>query len=231
MRFISFAPLFLIACRDMAAPSVTNAPLSVPLPPAVASLALVHDIAVNGRGVTSVGMSGAPTTFASLVGHDAFAVEVDAVERSIVGRFAPGKVRVTFLLRVRNRLQQARFVAPTFPAPPDDADALYLFAAHVSAIETPGGVTVPGANIVEVSAPSRGAVATSTDWEGAAYDYVRSAPCPAGGSTCARYARYAAPLEPDAVTEWRRVGFDVDPTVRYIRLRLVLAADLANASR
>ncbi|MBC7895856.1 MAG: hypothetical protein H7066_10595 [Cytophagaceae bacterium] len=231
MRLALLAFLFVTACRDIAAPSVTSASPSVPLPAAVASLALVKDIAVNGTAVATVGVRGTPHTFASLVGHDAFSVDVEAVERSIVGRFAPGKVRVTFQLRVHNRLQQARFIAPTFPAPPDAGEALYLFAAHVSAIEAPGGVTVPGANVVEVTAPSRGGVATSLDWDGAAHDYVRSAPCPAGGSTCARYERYAAPLEPGAVTEWRRVGFDVDPTVRFIRLRLVLAADLANVTR
>jgi hypothetical protein len=156
-------------------------------------------------------------------------VEVGRVDRSVLGRFTPGKVRVMVMLRVRNALDRTTLLTPTFPAPPA-GDGLYLFAVQSVAVESPGGVTV-GGNTVLVESPSFGTVVPGPEWEGALYDYLRGPAtiCRSGISTCARWARFAAPVAAGGVSGWRTVSYDIDPTVRHMRLRFVVAADLANA--
>ena len=85
--------------------------------------------------------------------------------------------------------------------------------------------------VLKPSPPEGGTVTASVDWDGAPYDYVAAsfASCNARSATCARFERFDAPLRNGGLSEWRRVGYDIDPTVRHIRVRLVLAADLVNS--
>lgn len=222
----SLVGLFVLAagCRDTTSSRVTDeAP--VVLPRGIAQLALVQDVSL------SPGAPVAPTlpTVASVLGGDAFRVDLDGVRRSMVGAFQPGKVRVTLRVRVRSLLDRAVLVTPTFPIPPAAGNKVYLFIAQVAAVDVPGTVSTTGSNEVLITVPGRGTVAPSPEWDGPWYDYLRSGPCNGAGSTCARYQVFAAPVEARGVTEWESVGFDVDPTVRHLRMRLVLAADLKNA--
>ena len=171
-----------------------------------------------------------PVSAASLLGADAIAIETARIERSIVGRFQPGKVRLSFDLRVRNVVRGTDMIPPTFPAPPAGDAGIFLFSAQSVAIEAPGGVSTSG-NTIRVSPPEGGTVTASVDWGGAPYDYVAAsfASCNARSATCARFERFDAPLRNGGLSEWRRVGYDIDPTVRHIRVRLVLAADLVNS--
>jgi hypothetical protein len=193
----------------------------------VVQLSVVRDIALTTTPTDSLPVA-RDVTFASLLGHDAFAVDIDGVRRSIVGQYAPGKVRVHVELRVRSVLERVRFLAPTFPAPPDGGGGLYLFPVQAVALARDGGVSTVGPNEVLVAAPGGGSVHPSPEWEGAPYDYLRSVSCQVVGGACARWARFAAPLPALGRSAWRWVGFDVDPSVRHIRVRFVLAADLAN---
>lgn len=172
-------------------------------------------------------MPGWRSTFGSLLGVDGVAVEIGRIDRSVLGQYAPGKVRVFVRLRLKNALDRTRLLTPTFPMPPA-GDGVYLFAVQSIAVESPGGVTT-GRNVVTVAAPSHGAVHPGPEWEGAPYDYVRSSygTC-AMSSTCARWKRFDVPLAPGGLSEWRTASYDIDPTVHHMRLRFVVAADLAN---
>lgn len=224
MRLLSSFVLFvtMAGCRDLPTADVTD--LAPPLPAGIAQLAVVHDVPVTGVPVPVT------STMASLIGHEAFRVEVDSVRRSMTGQFEPGRLRVTFRLRLQNVLNRARLVTPTWPAPPDDGEGLFLFVVQAVAVESPGGVTTVAPNELLVTVPGGGRVRPSADWDGAWYHYVRGTPCRGPEAGCARYEPFAAPLGAGAASEWRTVGFDIDPTVRHLRLRLVLLADLANAS-
>ena len=208
----------VVACRGPSTPAVAATP---PLPAAIARLALVHDVSLVTASAPSL-------AFHSLLGQDALAVELRDVRRSIVGAARPGWVRVTASVRIHNRLTRTRLVPPTFPSAPDSGGGLYLFAARVEALSTPGGITVTAPNELRIAVPGSGAVTPSVDWDGAPFDYWRSTPCVLPGPTCARFKRFAAPVGPGDATEWRTIGFDAEPTVRDVRLHLVLAADLAN---
>ena len=227
----------LAACSDAALAPPARAPAA--LPAAIARLAYTVEISTATAGQRespSEQPSGfgagarSPVSAASLLGADAIAIETARIERSIVGRFQPGKVRLSFDLRVRNVLRGTDMIPPTFPAPPALDAGIFLFSAQSVAIEAPGGVSTSG-NTVRVSPPEGGTVTASIDWDGAPYDYVAAsfASCNARSATCARFERFAAPLRSGGLSEWRRVGYDIDPTVRHIRLRLVLAADLVNS--
>jgi hypothetical protein len=207
------------ACRDTTPPSVTD--VQPPLPASVARLAIVRDLALTGP-------LAAPATQASVLGHDAVDVEVDDVQRSVVGRFMPGLVRVTARIRVVNRLARARLERPTFPVPPTGAERVFLFVAAASALDLPAGVTTLRGNQVAVTVPGTGAVRPSMDWDGDPWDFIHGVSCRPPGATCARYEPFEAPVLEGGTTAWRTVGFDVEPTVRHLRLHLVLAADVAN---
>jgi hypothetical protein len=232
----------LAGCSD---PAVGVAPdgsfASAALPPVVARLALSVDVstrnAASGSNSARVGGPDQPAahrvsahaeSFASLVGVDGVRVEVGRMERSVLGRFSPGKVRVFLAVRLHNALDRTRLLTPTLPTAPS-GEGIYLFGVQSVAIETPGGVSVAG-NTVLVESPSSGRVEPSAEWDGAPYDYLRSGSCAAGGATCARWERFAAPLAPGGTSDWRTVSYDIDPTVHHMRLRFIVGADLANAA-
>ena len=227
----------LTACHDVAlAPAKVT---ELALPAAIERLAYTVELSATntsqrlsanddsialGRGARS------PVSRASLLGRDAMVIEIDRIERSIVGRFQPGKVRLSFDIRLGNVLRGTDMISPTFPQPPVADAGIFVFAAQSHSIEAPGAVSTLG-NSVHVTAAEGGSVTASADWDGAPYDYVAAsfASCNTRSATCARFERFAAPLPSGRVSEWRRVGYDIDPTVRHLRLRLILAADLINS--
>lgn len=229
---LALCSVLVAACgaTDATSPAVAT---PVALPAAIARLALTVDVATGGASANSAvspsSMLGGATTFGSLLGVDGVAVEVGRVDRSVLGQFAPGKVRVMVRLRLRNALDRTVLLSPTLPSPPA-GDGIYLFAVQSVAVESPGGVSVSG-NTVIVESPSHGSVIPGPEWEGAAYDYLRgpSSSCVPSSSTCARWERFAAPIAAGGTTEWRTVSYDIDPTVHHMRLRFIVAADLANA--
>jgi len=227
----------LTACRDaaLAPASVTE----LALPPAIERLAYTVELSATNSGqrlspnddTIALGRGApSPVSRASLLGQDAMVIEIDRIERSMVGRVQPGKVRLTFDIRLRNVLRGTDMVSPTFPQPPVSDAGIFLFAAQSQSIVAPGAVSTLG-NSVHVTAAEGGTVTASADWDGAPYDYVAAsfASCNTRSATCARFERFAVPLPSGRVSEWRRVGYDIDPTVRHVRLRLILAADLINS--
>lgn len=210
--------VLLAACRDTVTPAVTEPP--VPLPATVARLAVVRDVPLTAAATA--------VTHASVLGRDAIDVELDGVRRSMVGEFAPGRIRVTASVRLVNRLTRTVLVRPTFPSPPPGEERLLLFVASATAVDVGGGVS-SAANVTQVTVPGTGSVSPSPDWDGPPWDYLRGTSCRPPAATCARYEPFGAPLAAGASSAWRTIGFDVEPQVRAVRLHLVLAADLANA--
>jgi len=228
---------FLGACAAPDATAPAGAP-AIALPASIARLALTVDVATAGSAssaetegahVPSRAVRGGPATFASLLGVDGVTVEVGRVDRSVLGRFAPGKVRVALSVRLRNALDRTRLLTPTLPEPPA-GEGIFLFAVQSVAVESPGGVTVSG-NSVLMASPSHGAVVPGPEWEGELFDYLRgpASTCGPTVSTCARWKRFAAPISAGGTSEWRTVSYDIDPTVHHMRLRFIVGADLANA--
>jgi hypothetical protein len=204
------------------------------LSPALERLSLTIAVPLtkpDGPGLVTSGRTfgAGDLAFASLIGGEGFSVEIDDIVRSAVGQHIPGRIRVTAKIRIRNELQGTRMWTPTFPAPPDNSGGIFLFAIQAVAIESAGNVSAAGNEILVIPAGG-GTVTVGKDWDGEPYDYVRSTfgTCGAGSATCARYERFDAPLKAGSVSEWRRIGFDVDASVRTVRLRMLLAADLAN---
>ena len=234
---VAVAVLAAACTSDAALAPAPSTP--APLPAAVAHLALTLDLSTSAsaarehatfRGTPGPVALSTPASFASLLGADAIAVEVARVERGALGQYAPGKVRLFVGLRVRNALERAQLLTPTFPEPPSGS-GVYLFSLQAVAVESPGGVSVAG-NTVVVESPSAGHVVPGPDWEPVPYDYLRGTTTTCGSSgTCARWKRFEAPIAAGGVSEVRTVSYDIDPTVRRVRLRLVVAADVADAPR
>lgn len=236
MRLLQLACFLLVftSCRDVAGVVDSETAAAGSLSPALASLS--RTIIVGASSTTDGGVAAtlSPTagTFVSLVGYDAFDVEVRNVTRSGIGEFSPGRVRMRAELRVHNVLDRVQLLPSTFPIVPDGVNGLMLLAAAVEAVDEEGSVGVAGGNTVIVRAPSHGRVSVSRDWPGEPFDYQRStfATCSDPRRMCARYVELPAPLLPRAASPWVTVGFDVEPSVRRVRVRLLLAADLADAS-
>ncbi len=240
MRLASCILLSACGAHDAAVPTE---PVALALPDAVARLALTVDVstAATSEGVArrvraltpapaaAPSRLGAPTSFASLLGVDGVVVEVGRVDRSILGRYVPGKVRIAVSLRLRNALDRTMLLTPTLPTPPA-GDGVYLFAVQSVAVDTPGGVTGSG-NRVLVESPSHGSVTPGPGWDGGPFDFLRgpSSNCAPSTATCAKWERFAAPIGAGRQSEWRTVNYDIDPTVHHMRLRFIVAADLANA--
>ena len=176
----------VVACRGPSTPAVAATP---PLPAAIARLALVHDVSLVTASAPSL-------AFHSLLGQDALAVELRDVRRSIVGAARPGWVRVTASVRIHNRLTRTRLVPPTFPSAPDSGGGLYLFAARVEALSTPGGITVTAPNELRIAAPGGGAYPPTVACVGTPLDCFSSTPCVLSAPTRPRVWRFAAPLSP-----------------------------------
>lgn len=182
---------------------------------------------------------GRPAVSASLLGSDAVRITTSNFFASAVGAVVPGKVRVTFLVRVENRFPTIALVTPTFPDPPPGQLGVLLIPYSANPLVTSGGT------VVEVSTP--GAVVPSVDWNGNGVPDAPAFPAAPGGggdpfsffndvtcaappapatSDCFRYETYGV-IGAGAISIARRVGFDVDPSVGQFRARLIAVADLA----
>lgn len=233
MRFV--LPFCIVlafaACRDVGGVPDTAASSVASLSPALASLS--RTIVIGAPTLEVARPTPGPLhgigTFASLLGYDAFDVEVRNVTRSEIGDFLPGRIRMRAELRIRNTFHSLQLLRSSFPMAPDGVNGLMLFAAAAEAVEDDGSVVTAG-NTVIVRSPSQGRVTVSTDWTGEPFDYQRStfATCGDPRIVCARYIELPAPLMPGETSPFIGVGFDVDPTVRNVRVRLLLAANVAN---
>jgi hypothetical protein len=185
----------------------------------------------------------------SILAGDAITLTTSNFFASTVGQYTAGKVRVKFDVNITNKLGSVELITPTFPTPPTGIKGVFLFPFQTVVTTTSGGTSVGGDGTdVIIELPSYGLVAPSIDWNGNATD-ATSAPggdpfnffndtgCGAGSNDCYRYEVFGEALSggelgiPAAATSTARtVGFDIDPTVGNFRARLIVAADLRNAS-
>jgi PKD repeat protein len=155
---------------------------------------------------------------------------------SAVGAFAPGQVRTTFEVAVRNRLTAVNITTPTFPAPPAGTTGVILFPFEVVVTETPGGVTVGGDGTdVLVELPNRGLAAPSTNFDNAPFNFFNDVGCGPTSTDCYRSETFLSTtgtptILGGATSQSREIGFDHDPTVSQFRARLILAGDLLDAT-
>ncbi len=221
-----------------------------PVNPTLKAAAFIFDVdARNGKvKVTSPGrtveglapsFSGAAGPEFSLLGGDVIEVAASNFASSLVGAPCaggvagqPGKVCVTFDVSMTNKLNAAQLVGPTvFPIPPAGTSGVLLFPFDLSVTTTSGGTSTGGqGNDVIVELPSFGQIESNTVWTGAPHNFFNDTGCPAGSNDCFRWEEYGAPVAPGATTASQSVGFYVDPTVGTFRARLLVAADLQNAS-
>jgi hypothetical protein len=158
--------------------------------------------------VALVPPAGADGLAFSLYGSGEFTPLISGYQRSATG--LDGKQRVTFDLALRNGVAGRQFVTTSrSPAPPDGYSGLMVFPYRVS---------ISGS----------GAVTPSVDWDNPAFKFLGTTPCSKAGTTpgCARWEPYPGPLRSGTTSSARRVGFNVDPTVRAFDVQLVLAAEL-----
>jgi hypothetical protein len=211
------------------------------------------NVTLGGGSEGGAGMSysrqGGDVNFSILAG-DAITLTTSNFSASTVGQYTPGKVRVKFDVNITNKLGSVELITPTFPTPPAGILGVYLFPFQTVVTTTSGGTSVGGDGTdVIIELPSYGLVESSIDWNGNATD-ASSAPggtpfnffnddagCGAGTDDCYRYEVFGEALAgseigiPAAATSTARtVGFDIDPTVGNFRARLIVAADLRNAS-
>lgn len=212
------------------------------------ALAFTADVNTRARTVTitppSVVTAGAPTLSASgaevpslsLLGGDVVRILISNYRISAVGAYAPNKVRVTFDVRIENRLAGIRLVTPTWPVPP--AAAVILFPIDYAVTYAPGGVTGGDANTVLVEQPRYGTVTASPDFDGtgaagsgAPYSFFNDTECSSlPSSDCFRWEAFDAEILQSAGSSTRTIGFDIDPSVAQFRARMIVAADLAPAA-
>jgi hypothetical protein len=153
---------------------------------------------------------------------------------SAVGAFAPGQVRTTFGVRIRNKLSAVNIITPTFPSPPPGTTGVILFPFEVVVTQTPGGATTIGDGTdVLVELPNRGVVAPSVDWDVAPFNFFNDAGCGPSSNDCYRSETFNAAsgeIVGGATSEIRVVGFDHDPTVSQFRVRMIVSGDLEDAT-
>lgn len=173
----------------------------------------------------------------SLIGGDVIDVTASGFAASAVGgpcaggvAGQPGKVCVTFDVNLTNKLNGVQLIGPTvFPAPPAGTTGVILFPFDLAVTVTSGGVSTGGqGNDVLIELPSNGVVTVNDVWNGAPHNFFNDVGC--AGNDCFRWEEFAGPVAPGATTTAEKVGFFVDPTVGNFRARLIVAADLQNAS-
>lgn len=167
----------------------------------------------------------------SIVGGDVIELTTSNYHAGLLGQNRPGVVTVTFNVRITNRLGATDLITPTFPTPPAGAAGIFLFPFEATVIQSTGGVSTDGNDVI-VELPSHGEVVASPDWDGAAFNWFNDSDCLTSDNDCYRYETYPQPLlgGSSSAAAGQMVGFDVDPTVGSFRARLVVAADLQNSS-
>lgn len=248
----------LAACSSDKAPSAPVIPTEPRFPAQFRQSQVVFDVSVRERKVkvsiagNSMNGNGASLANPSLLGKDVISIGTSNYVASGVGQGgAPaGRVRVRFDVAITNLLSGVQMITPTFPTPPAGQTGVFLFPFLTTVTNTTGGVSVEDGNQVVIETPGFGVVTPSIDFDGAPHNFFNDDVCPVGqtggegGSTsvpgapgssgqtsqsdCFRWERY--PAIPGTTTSApRTVGFDIDPTVQQFRVRMLVAADLANA--
>lgn len=153
-----------------------------------------------------------------------------------------GKLCVEFDVQVINELLGVQLTGPAvFPAAPAGSAGPLFFPFAITLTPNVPGTTVggPQGNDVIVELPNTGEVAVNEEWAGAPFNFFNDASCPAGSgggtsqgeSDCYRWEEVTPnPLTGGAASDFKRVGFYLDPTVGNFRVRVLVAADLQNQS-
>ena len=161
---------------------------------------------------------------ASLLGADVIEMQISNYAAGAVGATVPGKVLVTFDLTLVNRLRSVALGTPTFPSPPVGVTGVQAFPFEVSVVTSPGGVSSQS-NQVVVTSPSFGQAIASAEWDGPPHSFFNDANCGSTSNDCFRYEPFGT-IAANGSSLPRRVGFLIDPTVRDLRIKLLVAADI-----
>jgi len=232
----------LQACNNTPAPTAPTAPaiLASSSLSAYRGAAFILDVSTTRRVVkvsppvttaapsasqSMVGaMSVASGQHGSLLGADVIEMQISNYTAGAVGATVPGKVLVTFDLTLVNRLRSVSLGTPTFPRPPIGVTGVQAFPFEVSVVTSPGGVSSQS-NQVIVTSPSFGQAIASTEWDGAPHSFFNDANCGSSSNDCFRYEPFGT-IAANGSSLPRRVGFLIDPTVRDLRIKLLVAADI-----
>lgn len=244
----ALAAIGLAACGSENTEESLTGPLLAPEPPAnpeIVSAAFIADVnRVTGEiNITAPTQGYDPQILADFFGLEPGSPDLsilagDVVEIlaqnpvfSDVGDFLPGLVRTQFDIAIRNRLSVINLIAPTFPVPPAGTGGPLVIPFEVVVTTTPGGVTGgagDGTDVI-VELPNRGDIAPSVDFDNAPFNFFNDDACAPTDNDCYRSEEFA-PVAGGATSAFSTVGFDHDPTVSQFRTRMIVAADIENAT-
>lgn len=146
----------------------------------------------------------------SLVGSDAVVLQTSNMSQTPLGK---NKTLVRFDVAIANSLTNVTLIKPTVPAPPPGTTGVLLFPFRANALS------------------GSGAVAPSTDWDGAPFNFFNDVNCTGSASSdCFRWEQYPAPIAPGATSAARTVGFAIDNDVQTFEVVMLVAADLQNVA-
>lgn len=254
-RFLTRTNRVALACVTLATLAVSACdqepvvgPLVAPEPPdnpEIVSAAWVADVnRLTGEVSITAPTSGYDPSilsdfFGLEAGHPDFSILAGDVVNilaqnpsfSAVGAFDPGLMRTSFEIAIQNQLSVINLITPTFPIPPAGAAGPLVFPFEVVVTTTPGGVTGgngDGTDVI-VELPNQGNIAPSVDFDGAPFNFFNDAACDATSNDCYRFEEFA-PVPGGATSAYSVVGFDHEPTVSQFRARMIVAADIENAT-
>lgn len=251
-RAVLASTAVVTVCATCVAEPPVNPGVLVPaIPEGLRRAAFVADVSLRSGNITvtaparngpSLSVPG-DAAFSILAG-DAIALEATNYRASAVGAFVAGKVRVTFDVRIHNRLRPYALQSPTFPRSPIPNGGPILFPLEAVVTTSSGGTSGAGTEII-VELPRYGEVVPSTDWNGdgsagsgTPHNFFNDEGCDTDATDCRRWEAFGAVasnarriVDAGQLSEARTIGFDVDPTVGQFRTRLILAADLLDMSR
>lgn len=221
--------LLLASCAGPGAPPV--APVEDPLaylrPQAFSIEADLSDGTLTvspPQGAAPAGQPGPNEPPLEVVLGDAVDVSAGALYWTAVGAFTPGRRRIALDLAITNRLPDAPLVSPLSPTPP--AEGVVVFPLdYIVLSRFSGNWSGDNAGSVTPTAP----VAASPDWDGdgaamsgAPFDFPSGTPCQGTVDRCRRWEQFVAPLPAQSSSGTRRVGFDVESSVRRFRVRVLV---------
>ena len=236
----TLAAVFTAACagEKPAAPVLPENPVVAQFRP----LSFIADVDTRSRSVRitaptrgtantpTLSIGGVEGPVLSLLGGEAVRIVpiAGSYTASLAGAFEPNRIRVSFQVLIENKLPGVSFITPTWPVAP--AAGVVLFPLDYNVTTTTGGVTGGDGNEVIVELPSRGAVTSSIDWDGAPYSFFNDADCSlATSNDCFRWQAFDETILPLATSRIETIGFDMDASVGQFRVRMIAAADLAPA--
>lgn len=242
---IAGASLVLGACAgEPGTPAGPQLPSAPSVPPQYRSASFLLKVSPKNRtativtsgkshetptsGTASLGL-GRPSL--SLLGGDVIELTTGNFLAGALGAATPGKVRISFDVNITNKLNGVRLITPTWPTPPVGQTGVFMFPFEYKVITTAGGVSVGGeGNTVIVESPRGGAVSASSDWAGAPHNFFNDVGCSLASNDCFPWESYPT-IESGATSVARSIGFDVDPTVGDFEVKMIIAANLENATQ